>query len=90
MSAEFNDGGPAFPSQTTEEGWTKDHFPDMTLRDYFAAEALPAVCSMVNAGTHQRGPADASGADWIATSAYRLADAMLAARVSPPDAKEGL
>jgi hypothetical protein len=54
------DGGPAFPMRGIN--------PGMTLRDYFAAKALPVV--------YGTGYAPAV----IATRAYALADAMLEAR----------
>lgn len=52
------------------------HHPGMTLRDYFAAKALPGVLNMVAHGVHSA----ASSADGCAVEAYRLADAMLKAR----------
>jgi hypothetical protein len=70
-----NTGGPAFPTATlaqkTEGG--------MTLRDYFAAKALPAIykdtceCARVEGwalGWH----------DDVAAEAYAMADSMLKAR----------
>ena len=58
-------GGPAFPShgamgEVAHEG--------MTLRDYFAAKAMPSI-----------EPRDISNED-VAMFAYELADAMLAER----------
>jgi len=54
----------------------KNQFPSqkgMTLRDYFAAQALTGICSTLNSGFTIR---------WgeIATDAYIAADAMLEAR----------
>lgn len=66
-----NTGGPAFPLQ--------DYHPDgrpaglsegMTLRDYFAAKAMQGCCADPNC----------TSADLIASFAYEMADAMLAAR----------
>lgn len=75
----INDGGPAFPNVPEGAGsrWA-DWDMGMTLRDYFAAKALPVVAS----GSHE------SGSDFLnvknyasaAADAYRMADAMLAAR----------
>lgn len=67
-----NDGGPAFPVPA-------DHFeqrihPDwrgMTLRDYFAGQAIIAVHQADRIGYSDEEDAQA---------AYRLADAMIAAR----------
>ena len=74
MSTPINDGGPAFPnvpSNPDYESWDSG----MTLRDYFAGQALAVV---------QKAHTDATGmpADWeaCALGAYALADAMLAER----------
>lgn len=75
----INDGGPAFP-ETGERGKAAGG-EGMTLRDYFAAKALPAMYRVF------WGDIRAFGAtvpeDWemgIARDAYKLADAMLKAR----------
>ena len=63
-----NTGGPAFP---TSNGGSPDD--GMTLRDYFAAKALPtAIREVEDAGTYNL-------AD-VAAIAYQYADAMLEAR----------
>lgn len=72
----INDGGPAFPM--TSPKWHEivkkvgyegcDFTMGMTLRDYFAAESLAGL--MVVGGSYEE----------LATSAYRMADAMLKAR----------
>ena len=60
-----NTGGPAPMTYFTEE-----HAASMTLRDYFAAKAMPLFIAQ----------------DWpyknVATQAYEIADAMLKARAS--------
>lgn len=63
-------GGPAFP-------WTADRadrgdVPGMSLRDYFAAKAMQGML----ASNESPNWTD----EYIAISAYRLADAMLKAR----------
>jgi hypothetical protein len=63
------DGGPAFPSEGEGHGNPKFHSPGMTLRDYFAGQALSAI-----ADDYQSKP------EWIAERAYYIADAMLKAR----------
>ncbi len=68
MSAPINDGGPAFPMGYHPEGNNADHF-GMTLRDYFAANALEKASRGSN-----------RSADEIAKRAYYIADAMLKAR----------
>jgi len=76
MSEQIKDGGPAFPShgsmgEITGEG--------MNLRDYFAAKAFPAVLA-----AYVEANGRCIGTDHVAYNcaahAYRMADAMLAAR----------
>lgn len=64
MTDKPNTGGPAFP--------LTDHSAGMTLRDYFAGQALPAMIGYYNGPSACREPAS--------NAAYKLADAMLAAR----------
>ena len=76
---------PAFPH--TKMVGHKDYAGGMSLRDYFAAKALVGILS---------GPASREGVpmkEWfdIPEQAYRLADAMMAARtpqVSGPEISE--
>jgi len=70
MSAPINDGGSAFPSAPSQHsnGFYSTG-EGMTLRDYFAAAALPQV-DLRSHGTP----------DDIALECYQLADAMLKAR----------
>ena len=77
------DGWAAFPSEDRDP-----EFAGMSLRDYFAAQALPAV-STLPAG-HLRdadltrlfgkGRSNITGAEVAAALAYEIADAMLARR----------
>jgi hypothetical protein len=75
-----HDGGPAFPagsvSQNQATGETVLHQPfgGMTLRDYFAGEALPIAYEAC-------GP-NKQGWNGIAQVAYAIADAMLKARAA--------
>ena len=65
-------GGPAFPTDNARQNESPSyHFEGMTLRDYFAAKAMPAYFSDGEGYSHK----DAA-ADW----AYEMADAMLKAR----------
>lgn len=70
MSAEINDGGPAFPMSYHPEGNSADH-QGMTLRDWFAGMALAGLL----ANPHVGGDVGAA-----ARGAYMHADAMIAAR----------
>ena len=69
----INDGGPAYPSGKSEKaGFENSHplYEGMTLRDYFAGQAL---ISMVGHSIN------------IAKEAYQVADAMLEARTLKPE-----
>ena len=82
MNAEINDGGPAFPrppftpkdshDQFAQAGFAATGHPGMSLRDWFAGQALAAIphigcgCDLKN--------------EEFAKAAYQIADAMLAAR----------
>ena len=67
-------GGPAFPSVLfTQDKAPNHHDAGMTLRDYFAGQALAIVYSRFLPG------ADPDPQD-ISMQAYFIADAMIAAR----------
>jgi hypothetical protein len=72
-------GGPAFPCDLTMyDKEVQVQMQGMTLRDYFAAKAMPIAAG----GLNQRGE-DFTRPDQysqLATDAYKLADAMLVAR----------
>jgi hypothetical protein len=68
--SEINDGGPAFPQAEVDQSWPQA--PGMSLRDWFAGQALAGLCA---------------NPDWINSSrndriAFALgdADAMIRAR----------
>lgn len=61
-----SDGGPAFPIEMTGTPYA----PGMSLRDWFAGQALAGIM------TNPVGGEQIS----VANKAYRIADAMLAAR----------
>lgn len=65
------DGGPAFPFTWEDSEMGNRVHPGMTLRDYFAGQALPIV-----GGGYE--PDDA------AILAYQYADAMIARRTHSP------
>ena len=67
-----SDGGPAFPrsSGPAQEGVNTQAHPGMTLRDWFAGQALAGIMS-----SDGRPDGDQNKADW----AYDIADAMIEA-----------
>jgi hypothetical protein len=65
-------GGPAFPQPATSEGYATNTLPGMTLRDWFAGQAL--------AGMIAQGDAIRTTYSSSAAEAYRYADAMLRER----------
>jgi hypothetical protein len=71
----INDGGPAFPStiQYFHDDKNANEEQDMTLRDYFAAKAMP---QFIDFGTRS----DDEYFELSARAAYLMADAMLKAR----------
>jgi hypothetical protein len=73
-----NEGGPAFPVEHTEDGmpWVN---PGMSLRDWFAGQALAGYAADPASGNH----AYAELAEW----AFDAADAMLAARRPPANSE---
>lgn len=97
---EIDDGGPAFPGyEVSSDGETVEVLklmPGMTLRDWFAGQAMASLigCKKLDLVfcTETGGPefngwggspfSDATEA--AAHMAYRLADAMLAARKAKP------
>jgi hypothetical protein len=85
----MNDGGPAFPRVAHHRD--PDHLHDfyeaqegMSLRDWFAGQALAGELATWHITTSD--PAEHS--DKIAQRMYRIADAMLAARVTDPPKPE--
>jgi hypothetical protein len=70
------DGGPAFPLESPATEFSPGYAsPGMTLRDYFAGQALP-VCLGVQRGRNET----CEAAALAAKIAYHIADAMLEAR----------
>lgn len=66
----MNTGGPAFPQTRTLPCGSHEECEGLTLRDYFAAQAMQALL----AADYQ------SPCDGCAIDAYQMADAMLKAR----------
>jgi hypothetical protein len=73
----INNGGPAypFPSTVTPEGYVQPGWHGMTLRDWFASQALAGLL---------RDGIDVHGIGDSAYLAYEMADAMLVAREVKP------
>ena len=78
MSETKNDGGPAFPHPwTADMGWSPRDAPGgMSLRDWFAGQALASVPTTSRAGPMSKAE--------IAEYSYAIADAMLKAREQKP------
>lgn len=72
-NSRVDNGGPAFPN-TGNSNWNLRPAAGMTLRDWFAGQALPSI---ISAGTPTEG--EGTVFDWMAADAYAFADAMLAA-----------
>lgn len=82
MSDRIEDGGPAFPSgaMSIGDGDSVAYATGMTLRDWFAGQALKSLIR--NRGTHVHFSDEAVQKCrlQVAEMAYGFADAMLAAR----------
>lgn len=74
MRTDIDDGGPAFPDPAPAE----DGKPGMSLRDYFAGQAMAFWAGANIGGWCGDFPPNAAGG--VARHCYILADAMLAAR----------
>ncbi len=75
----INDGGPAYPlpvSDTFCASRAKSGYGGMSLRDYFAAQAMPELLRAALYNTDQTHLNTAI----VAADAYSMADAMLRAR----------
>jgi hypothetical protein len=73
MSAQIDDGGPAFPEPSRSWQYASN---GMTLRDWFAGQALAAMELWSGVKPSHVGQ--------FADAAYRYADAMIAARKGQP------
>lgn len=75
-----------FPSQLRKARGPGDHDPEagMTLRDWFASQALPATLTAMANGQHGVQPGK-TVMESAAADAYAMADAMLAERAKGGD-----
>ena len=80
MSTPINDGGPAFPYRETENTGQYRHHYGMTLRDYFAGQALTNIDVRIPMSDDDDTPSPLAIANYM----YVIADAMLAAREAKP------
>lgn len=86
MSENINDGGPAFPVHAGHvmfnDRVVAAHHPGMSLRDYFAGQALPVIILSALQGHAVRAsdPSIPLGPEDFAKAAWENADMMLAAR----------
>jgi hypothetical protein len=78
----IDDGGPAFPQQgfTYPNGETEYPMPGMTLRDWFAGQALNGLYSSGDIDLTKHTTEKSVGRSNIAKLAYAVADAMIEAR----------
>ena len=86
MSAVIEDGGPAYPEVGTGADGDVSNRGGMSLRDYFAGQALAgclADSEMVNDCFYKAKAVGATLEAGISSWSYRLADAMIAARKPP-------
>ncbi len=93
-----HDGGPAYPqgiAVTTQGDVYESETPGMSLRDYFAVQAL--IGNLIVTDEQLRARVESmkrggytSPSKWIAEMAYQHADAMLAARAVASEAQREL
>jgi len=78
-----NTGGPAFPCERQLTDQDVLAFEGMTLRDYFAAEALNTMLGQYDFTFFEDDKSEKEGETFaliVAKNAYSMADAMLKAR----------
>lgn len=76
MDSEIIDGGPAFPAPMNGPDGSTQH--GMTLRDWFAGQALIGAATTIKAASYEE--VETQVAPIVARLTYAIADAMLAER----------
>lgn len=83
--SEIETGGPAFPCEqheTLDGSWNQTFDPGMTLRDWFAGQALHAIIGLAASPDFQSKSGSPMTELDFAESSYHFADAMLTARAA--------
>jgi hypothetical protein len=78
----MTDNPSAFPSEGEGHGNPRYHSPGMTLRDWFAGQALEGLCANSSTPDQLVGLGFAGSKDMLAECAFAHADAMLSARAA--------
>jgi hypothetical protein len=77
-----DDGGPAFPRATGQDGGWESAPLGMSLRDYFAAKAMAALLPSFSSGILTLKSGEPVREKDVAEQAYAFADAMLKERAN--------
>lgn len=82
MADKIEDGGPAFPTihGYVDSGSLKKKSEGLSLRDWFAGQALNACCTLAFGNIDQGSAIGLLPEEWAARIAYSVADNMLLAR----------
>lgn len=80
MTTEINDGGPAFPHPALADENFKPRPGDggMTMRQWYAGQALPALVAYACANAHALSAVGIDQEKWAANTAFMMADHMIA------------
>lgn len=78
----MTDDQQAFPAAWGNHEQGGNYVPGMTLRDWFAGQAMPALLKLCVGDTLEKGQ---SYADYIARNSYEIADAMMAKQAVAED-----
>lgn len=82
MTSKIDDGGPAFPNPAlaSDNFVSSSDVTGMSLRDWFAGQALAGVAAKCLTEAHAAGASPIDAVNLAAGLSYGMADAMLAAR----------